>query len=292
VTEKYLERLKDLPVMPEVAAKVMNLAEGGLEISFKELESIIKVDPGLTAKILKIANSALYARQKEIKSLQMAITLLGFKNIKSLVLLLTASNLFPRMRKTAFHGAYWRRSLLSAFLSRSLAARCGRAEHAEEAFIAGLLHDIGQAALFTAAPEEYLQALEAEKLGALALETIEEQLFGVNHRTLGGALLAKWNFPDLYTDAASEHDTLNITSPHKQLVILISTAGLLAEAIESASAGRDRAPLPPQRQELFTQLLPYTCIMDGDIESLAASYGSELARDKLFEEFRSLVDAG
>ena len=64
--DQYLDRIRDLPVMPEVAAKVVNLTEGKLEISFKELESIIKVDPGLTAKILKIANSALYARQREI----------------------------------------------------------------------------------------------------------------------------------------------------------------------------------------------------------------------------------
>jgi hypothetical protein len=95
----YIEQLKDIPVMPEVAAKVARLTEDRLEISFRELETIIKTDPGLTAKILKIANSALYARQREIKSLQMAITLLGFKNIKSLVLLITASGFFPRMRR-------------------------------------------------------------------------------------------------------------------------------------------------------------------------------------------------
>ncbi len=282
MSEKFLERIKDLPVMPEVAAKVVNLTEDRLKISFKELESIIKVDPGLTAKILKIANSALYARQKEIKSLQMAITLLGFKNIKSLVLLLTASNLFPRMRKTTFHQAFWRRSLLSAFLSRALAVRCARGDIAEEIFIAGLLHDIGRAVLFTASPEEYLHALEAEKLGALDLVTIEEQLFGVNHRRIGGSLLERWNFPDLYADTAREHGTLNITSPHKPLIILVSTASLIADCIDLGSVSQ-------ARQGLFTQFLPYTCLGGSELPALARGYEAELAGDKLFQEFQGLV---
>lgn len=134
--------------MPEVAAKVMNLKEGGKEISFKELEGIIMMDPGLTSKILKIANSALYARQREITSLQMAITLLGFKNIRNLVLLLTASSMFPRMRTHSFHAGFWRHGTLAAFLSRGLVVRCAKGAGAEEAFIAGLLHDIGQAILY------------------------------------------------------------------------------------------------------------------------------------------------
>jgi HD-like signal output (HDOD) protein len=283
VGEQYLDRIRDLPVMPEVAVKVMNLTGEKLEISFKELEAIIKIDPGLTAKILKIANSALYARQREIKSLQMAITLLGFKNIKSLVLLITASNLFPRMRTSAFHKTYWKHSILSAFLSKSLAVRCGRSESAEEAFIAGLLHDIGQAGLFTASPAEYAQALEAEKLGALLLETIEEQMFGVTHRQIGGALLKKWNFPVLFVDVALEHESLNISSAHKSFVILVSTGCILAEKLETGT-------LPPLKEDLFQQLLPYTCLGAAEVPGLVASYAAELRQDRLFQEYQALFD--
>ena len=230
--------------MPEVAAKVMNLAEGGHDISFTELERIIKADSGLTARILKIANSALYARQREIKSLQMAITLLGFKNIKILVLLVTASNLFPQLRKSGFHEAYWKHSILSAFFSKKLAVKCGRSDIAEEAFIAGLLHDIGQVVLACSSPEQYRQALEAERLGALLLETIEEQMFDANHRDVGGALLKKWNFPELYADVALEHETINIGSPHKTLVILVSVSSILSEKFTQSGIARSEAGDP------------------------------------------------
>ncbi len=283
MVEEYLEKIKDLPVMPEVAQRVVNLTEGRMEISFKELESIIKEDPGLTAKILKIANSALYARQKEIKSLQMAISLLGFKNIKSLVLLIMASRLFPKMKNTSFHRTYWRHSTLSAFLSKSLSLRCSRSDFAEEAFIAGLLHEIGQAAMLSVSAEEYSKALEAAELKAMSLETIEEQMFATNHREVGGALLKKWNFPDIYVDVAREHETLNITSPHKPLIIIVSTACIIADGIESAELTREK-------QELFTQLLPYTCLPPGDIASYVQTYTAELTQLRLFHEYQNLLE--
>jgi HD-like signal output (HDOD) protein len=283
VIDKYLEQIRDLPVMPEVAARVVNLAEGRMDISFRELESIIKTDPGLTVKVLKIANSALYARQKEIKNLQTAISLLGFKNIKSLVLLIAASKFFPRMKTTPFYRTFWRHSTLSAFLSKSLALRCNRSDFAEEAFIAGLLHEIGQAVFASVMPQEYMKALDTEKLGALAIETIEEQIFGTDHRRLGGELLKKWNFPDLYVDSAREHASLNITSPHKPLIIIVSTACLIAEGIESPEVSANK-------EGLFAQLLPYTCLQPGSIASYGQQYSAELTQQRLFHEYQSMLD--
>lgn len=283
--EDWLQNAKDLPVMPEVAAKVMNLRKGGKEISFMELEGIIMVDPGLTSKILKIANSALYARQKEITSLQTAITLLGFRNIRNLVLLLTASSMFPRMRTSSFHARFWNQGILAAFLSRSFVVRCAKGTGAEEAFIAGLLHDIGQAILYNDAPEEYERALEAEKLGNMSRETIEEQFFGVNHRQLGGALLKRWNFPEFYADVAEEHESLHITSPHKATVILVSVACLIAEMI--ADEG-----LRPLKAELLAALLPYTCLAGSDAATLARGYAAELAKDPLYQEYQKLFGTG
>ena len=106
--EDYAEYLKSMPVIPDIATKILSIAESHIEISFKELEETIKIDPGLSAKILRVANSALYSRQKEITNLQMAITLLGFKNIKSLVLLVTASSLFTKRETAGFYRFFWK----------------------------------------------------------------------------------------------------------------------------------------------------------------------------------------
>ncbi len=271
--------------MPEVASKVMNLKEGGLEVSFKDLENIIKVDIGLTSKILRIANSALYARQREITSLQMAITLLGFKNIRNLVLLVTATGMFPRMKQSLFHPRFWQHSIMSAFLSRAISVRCEKGTGAEEAFIAGLLHDIGQPVLYNADPVRYEQALAAEKLGAMPLETIEDQMFGTNHRKIGGELLRKWNFPEMYADVAEEHESLNITSTHKASVILVTVACLMAE--KSIDKG-----LLPYKTDILEKLLPHTCLAGMDVDVLAQGYLGELSRDPLYQEYKELFGAG
>jgi HD-like signal output (HDOD) protein len=64
----YTQYLKNLPIMPDIAARVINMAGGGKDISFGDLEEVIKLDPGLTTKVLKVANSSMYARQREIST--------------------------------------------------------------------------------------------------------------------------------------------------------------------------------------------------------------------------------
>ncbi len=280
-SDKYIEYLKDLPVVPEVATKILKLAEDNLDISFKELESIIRMDPGLTAKILRIANSALYARQKEITNLQMAITLLGFKNIKSLVLLVTASNMFSNMRKTSFHDYFWRHSLITGFIARSISQRCGKASKAEEVFLSGLLHDIGQAAFFSYDKEGYLKILERRRNGEASLEALENEYFGLDHRDVGGAILEKWNFPDMYVDTAREHNSLNIKSPHKSVIITVTVADLMAEKLGFGDFTEDE-------MELFDKILPYSCLKDSDVEYYLTRFIDEIKEDPFFKDSKTL----
>ena len=267
--------------MPEVAAKVLSIAEDNLDISFKELENIIKVDPGLTAKILKIANSALYARQREIKNLQMAITLLGFKNIKSLVLLVTASNLFVKMQKSAFHKTFWRHSLVTAFFAKNISIRCRKNDMAEEAFLSGLLHDIGQAVFYSYNSEKYLNVLKKEEETGEALEKIEREEYGTDHKEVGAAILQKWNFPQQYSDTALEHESLNITSPHKNLILTVTIGDLLAEKLGFGVFTSDK-------EELYRKTLPYTCLKSSDAEYYEKHFFDELKKDPLFHDCQTL----
>ena len=179
----YLKYINDIPVVPDVAVKVFNIAEDGLDISFKELENIIKIDPGLTTKVLKVANSALYARQKEIQSLQMAITLLGFKNLKSLVLLVIASKFFQKVKGTEFYQIFWKHAIITAFTAKIITVKCSKQDISDNAFTCGLLHNMGKAVLFNADPDRYMQLLEKEKEMKKTLHEYEEEDFGVNHKT-------------------------------------------------------------------------------------------------------------
>jgi putative nucleotidyltransferase with HDIG domain len=283
LSETYEKYLKNLPVIPEVARKIMSMAEDKLDISFKELENIIIVDPGLTAKILKVANSALYARQREIKSLQMAITLLGFKNIKSLVMLVTASNAFSKHKNSVFYQTFWKHSVISAFLSKHIAMRINQSENAEEYFLAGLLHDIGQVALFHSDAAKYENLIKTVEEENKVLETEEEELYQINHKDLGGSILQKWFFPDQYVDVAKEHKSSNITSVHKQMISVISIADIISESLGFGHIAADA-------KELLSNLLLYTGLKEEDIKYYTDDYMNDLKKEPLFNECKALFN--
>jgi putative nucleotidyltransferase with HDIG domain len=274
-----------MPVIPEVAAKILSIAEEKLDISFKELEDIIKVDPGLTSKVLKIANSALYARQREIKSLQMAITLLGFKNLKSLVLLISASGAFSRFKNDPFFQYFWKHSILTAFLAKHMATRANRKELAEDSFIAGLLHDIGQVAIYNADNAAYQPVVTALLGGNALVEEFERGICGTDHHEVGASLLAKWSLPEVYVDTAREHQSLNITSAHKALIYFVSAADMIAHYIRVGST-------PEAERRLLHDLLERNNLKGDDLDYYRRSFMGDLQTDPLFRECRPLFGIG
>ena len=277
----YAKYLKNMPVMPDVAAKIMSIAEDKIDISFRDLEQTIKLDPGLSTKILKVANSALYARQKEISSLQMAITLLGFRNIKSLVLLVTASNMFAKQQTDDFYKFFWKHSVINAFMARNLAKLAGNRAIEEESFLAGMLHDIGQVALHNADSEKYVHVLDGARSRSLRISQTEEELYGTNHREVGAEVLKGWNFPDVYVDAASEHGSPNITSPHKQTILLVSIADFLTSNI-------DLYDVNPLNIELLDDIVKQTSFTQAALSEFSATFLDDLQTDQLFTECKNL----
>jgi putative nucleotidyltransferase with HDIG domain len=272
--------LKNIPVIPEVASKVMGITEDKLDISFRELENIIKIDPGLTAKILKVANSALYSRQKEITSLQTAITLLGFKTIKSLVMLLTASSMFSHQRRGKFYKYFWKHSVITAFIAKEIVRKSPHKSRSEDAFLAGLLHDLGQAALYNSQPGKYEQLYQESMTKNEWSKNLENEYFDADHKEVGSEILRSWNFPDLYVDAALEHGSLNVTSPHKQIILRVTAADILSTATA--------AELPQRKQELLEQLGKFIDLKPDQIEYYTTRYLDDVQEDALFLECRSL----
>ena len=268
---------RDIPVMPSVAAKILSMASGDMDMSFRQLEDIIKVDQGLTARILKIANSAQYARQREITQLQSAITLLGFKTLKNLVLLVAASGMFSRIQKSRFYQDHWYHSLLTAFLARSIALRCRAREVAEETFLAGLFHDVGKVVLYSADVAGYTAILEREREEGVLLREAEAAALGVEHQRIGGALLDRWSFPRVFVDAALEHDSINITSVHKKVIIMVTVANCIAARFAHES-------VPRERERLLTALYPHTCLAPGDVADYTENLFLRLSEDRLFSE--------
>jgi HD-like signal output (HDOD) protein len=144
---------RDLPAMPQVASKVLELSSDP-NTSAQQLQQIIADDQAMTARILKIANSAMYSCSRKVKTLTEAIVMLGFNSIRSLVVTSAARNLYNTRNSTTGlkERLLWEHSIGVAFACRLL-VQDRMPALAEEAFLAGLMHDIGKLVLNLQVPD-------------------------------------------------------------------------------------------------------------------------------------------
>jgi|GEM_PF-1847840 len=202
MSEKYEKYMIEIPLVPEVAAKIMQLNENSESLSTHSLSELISLDPYLSASILKIANSALYSRRSEIKELYTAVNLIGFKKIKTMVLLLAGASLFKKNSNSYFYQLFWQHSIISAFICRDIAGFIGEDSSKDEYFTAALIHRIGEVPLYLSDPKKYLNLIEENKEGEYILAKLETEKFDANSCQIGGALLKFWDFPESLINTA------------------------------------------------------------------------------------------
>lgn len=200
--DDYAKYMIEIPLVPEVATKIMKLNEDDESISSQNLAKLISLDPYLSASILKIANSALYSRRSRIKELDTAVNLIGFKKIKTMVLLLAGASLLKKNNNAFFYQLFWQHSIVSAFICRDIAESLNPEENSDEFFTAALIHRIGEVPLYLSNTEKYLELIEENKGGDYILSQLEQEMFNANSCQIGGALLEFWDFPESFVKAA------------------------------------------------------------------------------------------
>lgn len=220
-----------LPVHPQALAAVMQL-DDHTELNFKELDNVIRVDQGISAGILKLANSSFYSRGNKITSLQNAIGLLGFKLIRSMVVLLTAKSLFEEGKYEKFRLHVYRHSVVAAIIAKGLAPSIGMPQLQEEAFVAGLLHDIGKVILNVCDRARFIETLNLTITGGLSAVTAEKQVLGLTHTEVGKAAAEAWRLPDLLIRVIAEHETPFLGAPQNdsdKLLLMVQYADCVAK---------------------------------------------------------------
>jgi HD-like signal output (HDOD) protein len=212
---------RDLPAMPQVAAKVIELASDP-DTSSIQLQQVISDDQAMTGRILKIANSAMYSCSRRIKTLNEAIVMLGFNSIRSLVVTSAARNLYnTRKSRTGLkERLLWEHSIGGAIACRLLAAE--RAPLlAEEAFLAGLMHDIGKLVLNLRVPEKFDQIVQVVYNENQPFHTIETELLGFDHAQVGALLVNKWKLSPALEEAILNHHNPEALTADNQLLLYL-----------------------------------------------------------------------
>lgn len=197
-------RVEELPTLPAVLPKVLKLVEQE-DATLTELADVIRRDQALTSKLLKAANSAYYGFAGEISSLRHAVSLLGFRMVKSLVLSIGVLKTLPTDGSFNHFSqqGLWEHSLAVATAMQMIGdhLHIGR----EDLFTIGLLHDIGiviQAHFFT---EHFGRMLELMKKQGIDQLEAEKEIFCCDHGEIGSMVLQRWHFPKEIIDPIAFH---------------------------------------------------------------------------------------
>ena len=264
--------LRLLPPFPAVANRVLALA-GNQDVAAARISEIIKLDPTFTAEILRVANSALFGAAREIKSVTMAVTMMGLDRVKAIATLIALNAIMKTALRREAGRKFWIHSLVTAMLSEE-ASRA--VSNIEGAYTAGLLHNLGTLGLMAAYPEEYTRMLEVSNDYGFDLLKTELDLFEIDHCAAGAYLAQEWNFPDeIAAVIASHHD--GPTPGDKSIYGIVQVCWRLADVIGYAAFSPDRL----WTYEELVAMLP-------GVQRSWAGAGIETAQEQITKRLKSL----
>ena len=238
--EEVLKTVLDsdvLPTLSPVASRLITITANE-DTTISDIADLVSKDISLSAKILKVVNSAFYSFPQSIVTIQQAASILGTNAVRSLVL--SFSFLQPSQSDDGNfdYSRFWEQSLTEAVAARKLMVAVDK-DAAEEAFVTGLLQNLGVLILARAYPEQYEQVEEAmEKEGSNRCQ-LENELIGANHAYIGSEVTRSWGFPDalvLPLRYHSDPDGYDGSDANiKRLCQVIHLAGLLSRVYRSAT---------------------------------------------------------
>lgn len=227
--ETILKRIRDIPSLPDVVSKILAVISKPTTPA-SEIARLISYDPGLTSKVLRMVNSAAYGFQRQISSIQHGIMILGFNNVRGLVLSASIFKLFEGHTHPGGlnHKDFWEHSMRTAVAARVLAKEL-RVPDADDIFSAAMLHDIGKVVLDIYFQQDYQRVLaEARRLDmpihGRKFYMLEHQLLGITHTGIGSFLATKWKLPMTITEVIQFHHEPDKAQNCPHLVHLVALA--------------------------------------------------------------------
>ena len=203
--ETLVRQVRDLPALPDMAVKVMRLTDDA-RASANDVARVLAADQAMTARVLKLANSAFYGVPRRVSTVTDAVVLLGMRTVRNMTVALGCQPVLERALPgyALRPGDLWRHSFCCAFAAQCLAKRA-RYRVAEEAFVGGLLHDIGKVILNTHMQAEFAAVLRYASENDVPFMDAERAVLGFDHAEAGARVLARWNLPPALVDCVRYH---------------------------------------------------------------------------------------
>ena len=221
-------RINELPPLPTVVSKSLEMLSDP-ETPLEEIETVISQDQALVATLIKVGNSALYGGMQKVTSLHQVLARLGIKITRNLILSASTRSYFHKNRKgMRMWGQFlWRHAVESALAARRIAETINYPDP-EEAFIGGLVHDIGKLTMLMLFPESYREILKVRKVNQVNHKTAEIQVVGYDHEQVGRLLMNCWNMPDSARACAEFHHRCHESGAYGLLTAIVAYADYLS----------------------------------------------------------------
>lgn len=201
-----VSQIKSLPSLPSLYTRIIEILQSD-DPSLQKIGEIVSEDIAMSAKVLQLVNSSFFGIARRISNPVQAVMFLGLETVKALVL---SVQIFAKWESSKVKGfdieRLWHHSMTVGAMAKRLAETEQLAARAvDEAFTAGLLHDVGKLILAASLPDAYQKVMAASKAQRIPLWRAEEQAFGTTHAEVGAYLLGLWGLPTSIVEAVAWH---------------------------------------------------------------------------------------
>jgi HD-like signal output (HDOD) protein len=215
------------PTLPAIVARVMAVTADA-DSSTQDLYRVIKADQVMTVNVLKMANSVFYGFPKRIGSLQHALSILGYVEVRNLVI---AQAVFKSFKVAGGRGPmdirpFWQHALTAALTAELIGRRAGPGD--QDFYVAGLVHDIGKLVIYMALPEAYAELILEVGPFANTMFVMEQRFFSMTHEETAQRVLRQWMFPESILEAVGCHHHPENATAHSAVAWVVHAADLLA----------------------------------------------------------------
>jgi putative nucleotidyltransferase with HDIG domain len=230
--EDIIQSVAGLRPMPANVTRVLRALETS-DISIGSLAGLISLDQALAALVLQMSNSAALGYSRTCSTVYDAIMHIGLSRLKTILLASTTTDMMKRGLSgyRLGEGELWHHSLVTAVAAEWL-AQALRYPNPEEAYVSGLLHDMGKLLLDQFVLSNYSMIVYYVQRYQLPLWQVEEKLIGIDHARVGGLMAEHWNFPVPLVDAIRFHHIPSFARINQQLPAIVNLANSFADEFQ------------------------------------------------------------
>jgi putative nucleotidyltransferase with HDIG domain len=243
-----IKNIKELLALPFAVVKIIRLCNEP-NVNIKDLELAVKSDPAIAAMIMRRSNSAIFGSAGQATSIQRAVFRIGMRETRNIAASFSVFKLFTKEEKSfGFNRVWFWLHSLTAGICAQILATILKHQQPEDAFLAGLLHDIGKMVLDDFINEEFDKAIRMANTERIPMRMAENSVFQTTHSYVGSKLVQMWGFPSVIADGIGQHhlyQKLTETNNGLSLGAIVCMANQMSKAMQVGSGGDHIAEREP-----------------------------------------------